>query len=406
LLARCPPVDHVELVAPSSWSCPHGVERWRADCGCRIDGGRHPSQAWRTPLRRGLERLAAGLHEVYEREASRYVADPWRLRDEYGQVVAAGGTAAAEFVDIVAAPASPTTAAATTPREGERRDPQRLRELLEMVRDALRMFTSCAWFFDDIAGLEPRQVLRYAARAISFAGADGPRLEALLLEELARARSNDPSSGTGRDVYLKYARPHLPAAVRLAAAVVAARHAGARGRGHYATGTFDLEGDRVRVIDRRTGRAYACAARVTGATASDLVVELIDPERTYHLRLADLPERPRLAIRAVLRRSILPSCLTAEELDLLLTGEATLDGLVRVALIRTIEQLAGGDAAATSRVVHALLDLLEQLEAKVPFDAQTVFWRVWRGSTGERLATLDGLATRLGFTAGQTATGT
>src|SRR5207249_2358873 len=79
----------------------------------------------------------------------------------------------------------------------------RARELLELERHALRMFTSCGWFFDDIAGLESLIVLRSAARAIELAGTDAARLEAGLLERLALAPSNDPAVGTGRELYLR-----------------------------------------------------------------------------------------------------------------------------------------------------------------------------------------------------------
>ena len=76
-LARNPPVDDVELVAPTSWSCAHGVGRWKEDCGCRVDATRNPSQAWRAPLREGLESLAATLHQLYEREARAMPTAPW-----------------------------------------------------------------------------------------------------------------------------------------------------------------------------------------------------------------------------------------------------------------------------------------------------------------------------------------
>jgi len=59
------------------------------------------------------------------------------------------------------------------------------------------MFTSCGWFFDDIAGLESLIVLRSAARAIELAGSDAVRLEAGLLERLAQAPGNDPASPRG-----------------------------------------------------------------------------------------------------------------------------------------------------------------------------------------------------------------
>src|SRR5438093_12863658 len=87
----------------------------------------------------------------------------------------------------------------------------RARELLDLERNALRMFTSCGWFFDDIAGLESVQILRYAARAIELAGADAPRLEAGVLDRLARAESNEPGAGTGRDAYLSRVKRRVPA---------------------------------------------------------------------------------------------------------------------------------------------------------------------------------------------------
>jgi hypothetical protein len=147
-LARHPPEQDVTLVAPSSWSCAHGVERWRSDCGCRMAPERKTQQRWRAPLREALDWLAGELRPRFEREG----ADP------------------------------------------------------ELERNVLRMFTSCGWFFDDLAGIETIQVLKYAARAIELAGAEAPRLEAGLLERLARAESNEPSAGNGRDVYLKLAK--------------------------------------------------------------------------------------------------------------------------------------------------------------------------------------------------------
>jgi uncharacterized protein DUF3536/glycosyl hydrolase family 57 len=174
-LARQAPQHDVRLVAPSSWSCPHGVERWRAECGCRAAPERGMHQRWRAPLRAALEWLAGELHAVFEREGKARFGDPWAARDAYGAVLG-------------------------TPQEGDR--------LLEMERHALRMFTSCGWFFDDIAGIESVIVLRSAARAIELAGAEAPRLEAGLLERLASAPSNDPAVGSGRELYLQRVKVH------------------------------------------------------------------------------------------------------------------------------------------------------------------------------------------------------
>jgi len=102
-----------------------------------------------------------------------------------------------------------------------------------MERNALRLFTSCAWFFDDIAGVEPVQVLRYAARAIdlvrSVAGpGEADALEARLLERLADARSNDPEAGDGRRIYREEVLPGEPATARVAAAAIEGAELGGR----------------------------------------------------------------------------------------------------------------------------------------------------------------------------------
>ena len=197
-LARHRAEQEVKLVAPTSWSCAHGVERWRADCGCRMAPERPTQQRWRTPLREALDWLAGELHARFEREGGALFDDPWAARDAYGTVV---GGAAAGIAQFVAQRLRPGT-----DRLGERRAP----ELLELERNALRMFTSCGWFFDDIAGIETIQILRYAARAIDLAGADAARLEAGVLERLARAQSNAPAEGTGRDVYLNHVKRRVP----------------------------------------------------------------------------------------------------------------------------------------------------------------------------------------------------
>jgi alpha-amylase/alpha-mannosidase (GH57 family) len=201
-LARHPPKEDVKLVAPSAWSCPHGVERWRSDCGCRVHGDRATHQRWRAPLRNALDWLAAELHGVFEREGGAiFAADPWTVRDVYGAALGAPDDAVTRFIGE------------RLRRPDDGRALARARELLELERHALRMFTSCGWFFDDIAGLESLIVLRSAARAIELAGSDATRLEAGLLERLALAPGNDPAVATGRDLYLKGVKAAPPRGV-------------------------------------------------------------------------------------------------------------------------------------------------------------------------------------------------
>ncbi|HVH11021.1 MAG TPA: DUF3536 domain-containing protein [Gemmatimonadales bacterium] len=205
VLARQPPQEDVRLVAPSSWSCPHGVERWRAECGCRSAPERQTQQRWRAPLRAALDWLAQELHAVFEQEGGALLSDPWAARDGYGAVLDASDDAVTRFV------------IGQLRHPDDARGQARARELLELERHALRMFTSCGWFFDDIAGIESVIVLRSAARAIDLAGPAAARLEAGLVERLAAAPSNDAAVGSGRQLYLERVR------TRAAAPAVAAR---------------------------------------------------------------------------------------------------------------------------------------------------------------------------------------
>src|SRR5207247_4655205 len=98
----------------------------------------------------------------------------------------------------------------------------RTRELLEMERNVLLMFSFCGWFFDDVAGLENIICLRYAARAIEWAGPGAADLAAGLRDRLALAMSNDAANGSGREVY-DAALPRHSGEVRGAAAYAALR---------------------------------------------------------------------------------------------------------------------------------------------------------------------------------------
>jgi len=161
-LAEHSPTETVNLVEPTSWSCPHGVERWRSNCGCRIKQDVPPHQEWRAPLRAAIDWLAAEVHGIYEREGRDLPGGPWAFRDAAGAI-------------------------GPPPVYGDH-DAARL---VEMERDVLRSMSSCGWFFDDIAGIEARQVLRYAAHAITLAGAESGRLEAGFIEKLGDARNVD-----------------------------------------------------------------------------------------------------------------------------------------------------------------------------------------------------------------------
>lgn len=286
LIAASPPTDTVRLLSPSSWSCAHGVERWRSDCGCRLDSNARTSQRWRRPLREALEWLAGRCHDVFEREGhALFREDPWQARDGYGTVVALDDRALDGYVRNAMRDTS---------------DPahvQRARELLELERAVMRTFTSCAWFFDDVARIETRQVLRYAARAMELSGHAG-RFESELVDKLALAVSNVPDAGTGADLFVREAMPHAPPPARAAASAAALRRVGLH-TGRVASYNVDYELGRdwaamiVNVEHRRTGARHRYTAQFAGEGV-DLeitAVELLAPfAAPVTFRISDLPE--------------------------------------------------------------------------------------------------------------------
>ncbi|MEM0999451.1 MAG: DUF3536 domain-containing protein [Bacteroidota bacterium] len=187
----------VEIVEDSSWSCAHGIERWRSNCGCHTGGHLDWQQAWRTPLRDALNHLRDRFAEIYEREMYRFHDDPWGLRNEYVRVPLKRSVERAEAF-----------LRAFVPRKLEPREQNRVLALLEMQRQSLYMFTSCGWFFNEISGIEPVQVLQYANRGIQLAKVYfGEDLEEEFLKVLERAPSNLSEYQSGREVYEKRVVP-------------------------------------------------------------------------------------------------------------------------------------------------------------------------------------------------------
>jgi alpha-amylase/alpha-mannosidase (GH57 family) len=184
------PPTHEARVRVSAWSCAHGVDRWKDDCGCRTGGPDHWDQTWRAPLRRALDGLRDWGVALVERRGPALLHDPWAARDAYLAVLigaASWDTFAAEHV---------------------RGDHHHAGLLLDAQRNALLMYTSCGWFFNDLAGIETVQILRYAARAIDLyqqLGEDPPVDD--LLAVLAEARSNDPEAGDGRQLWQRRVWP-------------------------------------------------------------------------------------------------------------------------------------------------------------------------------------------------------
>jgi alpha-amylase/alpha-mannosidase (GH57 family) len=196
-LAANPPRHEVEILEDTAWSCAHGVERWRSDCGCNTGAGPGWNQQWRAPLRDALDWLRDEAAELFAREGSTLMRDPWEARDAYIDVVLDRSDAVVDaFIAQHAGAGLGTDAVA------DRGTVIRILQLLEMQRNAMLMFTSCGWFFNDVSGIETVQVLHYAARVIQlYHTLSGLDLEPELLTLLEKANSNIRDLGTGRDIY-------------------------------------------------------------------------------------------------------------------------------------------------------------------------------------------------------------
>jgi hypothetical protein len=195
-LEKFPPTHEVQIIENTSWSCAHGVERWRSDCGCN-SGRAGWNQAWRGPLRAALDYLRDRAAELFEQKAVEVLRDPWAARNDYIDVVLDRSPQALWLFFEKHSRHRLTPEETTTALK-----------LLEMQRHAMLMYTSCGWFFDELSGIETVQVIQYAGRVIQLARETGKvELEPEFLERLAQAKSNIRDLGNGADIYDRWVRP-------------------------------------------------------------------------------------------------------------------------------------------------------------------------------------------------------
>ncbi len=175
-LKKYPPRHWVSIRENTSWSCHHGVERWKGDCGCTPGDGR-----WKGYLRQAFNRLAYQLDKIYTEYMEIYHIDPWKLRNAYIHVM----LGQVPIDDLVNQHAG---------KRLEADDVTQIRLLLEAQRERQRIFTSCGWYFDDFSRLEPRNNVAYAAQATRLtAKATGVNMTDQLMADLhyvASYRSN------------------------------------------------------------------------------------------------------------------------------------------------------------------------------------------------------------------------
>lgn len=196
-LEKHPATHEVEIFENSSWSCVHGIERWRSDCGCNSGGHAGWNQGWRAPLRQALDWLRDTLELAFEDKAKGLLKDPWQARDEYIRIVLdRWGGSAEDFFNAQAAHLLNQEEKVT------------VLKLLEMQRHLMLMYTSCGWFFDELSGIETVQVIQYGGRALQL-GEEifGNGVEGRFLELLGQAKSNIREHRDGKRIFEKFVKP-------------------------------------------------------------------------------------------------------------------------------------------------------------------------------------------------------
>ncbi|NOT76448.1 MAG: DUF3536 domain-containing protein [Cyclobacteriaceae bacterium] len=192
-IAKFPPDYEAQIIENSSWSCVHGIERWRSNCGCN-SGKPGYTQTWRQPLRETLDWLRDALAQIFETEGKKIFRDSWEARNEYIKIILKRTEdKVARFMKDQALPEA---------------DVNKALRLMEMQRHAMLMYTSCGWFFDEISGIETVQVIQYACRAIQLSKQlTDQDLEGEFLARLEKAPSNVFLYENGANVYRKLVLP-------------------------------------------------------------------------------------------------------------------------------------------------------------------------------------------------------
>jgi len=182
-LRLSPPRREVAIRENTSWSCLHGVTRWNGSCACVPGDG-----SWKGSLRRAFNRLAAKIDMIFALETGLALRDPIAAVQDY-VAFRSGSLGRQEFWKRHAAV------------ELSDWQEKRVERLLEMVYFRHLMFTSCAFFFEDVDRMEPRNSIAYAANAIRLAGENyRAYLEDQTLGDLRSARSGK-SLLTAEDTY-------------------------------------------------------------------------------------------------------------------------------------------------------------------------------------------------------------
>jgi alpha-amylase/alpha-mannosidase (GH57 family) len=199
-LEMYPPQEEVMLKAGNeglgtSWSCAHGVGRWMENCGCKTGGEESWTQEWRKPFREAMDILRNGIRPVFEDIGGAYLNDVWKARNDYiHHLLRRDEESLSSFLK------------SNAKKELSTDEVNEVLDLMECQKFAMYMYTSCAWFFTELSGIETVQNMKYAARALEFVE---DKVEPGFVEQfktkLKEAKSNIEQFKDGKWIYENFA---------------------------------------------------------------------------------------------------------------------------------------------------------------------------------------------------------
>lgn len=182
----------------SSWSCFHGVGRWYKDCGCHTGGEEGWDQKWRGPLRKAFDIVKESLDKIYLKTISKYLDDPWVLRNNYIEYILDGySNSCFSFIRK------------HIDKDISDDECNLLLTLLESQKYGMFMYTSCAWFFSDVSGIETVQNIKYAYKAISLVENFDSDIKTKFENSIQGAKSNLTENGDGKWILDNWVYPNV-----------------------------------------------------------------------------------------------------------------------------------------------------------------------------------------------------
>ncbi|WPC37887.1 DUF3536 domain-containing protein [Brachyspira hyodysenteriae] len=150
-----PPTEEVILHSGTggrgtSWSCSHGVERWRSNCGC--GGWDGCDLSWRGPLRDAFDILRKMQDKLFKTFLDFTDETRNSLREEYVRAI---------YNDLDARDLYEICSKYISFKE--------FVFLMESYKYSLFSYTSCGWFFEDVSRLEPIKNMQYAEQSFHYA---------------------------------------------------------------------------------------------------------------------------------------------------------------------------------------------------------------------------------------------